>query len=93
MVLWFIFLIVNFIIPVFIIRKGRKLSLEQENTMAGQIWKLTGYMLLPATLIITLLCLGRPLRTQVILTGCVLLMQVIILVFLNASARSLADRQ
>ena len=53
MALWFIFLITNFIIPVFIVIRGRRLSSKSPKTISGQIWKLTGYMLLPATLIIS----------------------------------------
>ncbi|EEG48556.1 hypothetical protein RUMHYD_02560, partial [Blautia hydrogenotrophica DSM 10507] len=56
-------------------------------------WKLTGYMLLPATLIISFLSLFRPTVTQIILTSCVLLMQIIILIFLNISAKKLSEKK
>ncbi len=92
MALWFIFLITNFIIPVFIVIRGRRLSSKSPKTISGQIWKLTGYMLLPATLIIPCF-LFRPTVTQIILTSCVLLMQIIILIFLNISAKKLSEKK
>ena len=93
MALRFIFLITNFIIPVFIVIRGRRLSSKSPKTISGQIWKLTGYMLLPATLIISFLSLFRPTVTQIILTSCVLLMQIIILIFLNISAKKLSEKK
>lgn len=66
---------------------------QKPKAISGQIWKLTGYMLLPATLIISLLSLFRTTVTQIILTSCVLLMQIIILIFLSISAKKLSEKK
>lgn len=94
MILQILLFILDYILPILIIIQGKKLShLEEEHPMTGQLWKLTGYLLLPATLIVSILSLFRSLNTQLIMTVCILIMQIIILIFLKNSASKLSDKK
>ncbi len=93
MILRILLFLLAYIIPVLIIVQGRKMSRrESEHPLAAQLWKLTGYLLVPATVIVSALSLTRPVNTQLILTACVVLLQVILLIFLMKSASRLSEK-
>ena len=86
--------ILCFLIPVFIIVHSQKLSSRmKDQPLPGQIWKLTGFMLLPATVIVSVLSFFHPGRTQLIITACVLAMQLIILLFLERSVKRFQEEK
>ena len=92
MIVQILLFILDYIIPVLIIIQGKKLASQKtEYPLISQLWKLTGYLLLPATLIVSILSVLRPLNTQLILTVCTLIMQTIIFIFLKNSENRLSD--
>ncbi len=92
MITQFLLFLLNFIIPVFILSQGRKIAQQDtEHPLIGQIWKLTGCMLLPAAVIVSILSLLHSVKTQLFATICVLILQIIIFCFLKKSASKLSE--